>query len=163
MAILLLALGALLSLPLTALGLPGSWLLLLGTLAWKWLDAAAGVSWTAIGIAFALATIAEVVEWTLGMRYATRAGGSPRAGWGALIGGIVGAVVGVPIPVLGSIVGSVLGAFAGALVAEYSVRRDHGHAGRVAWGAMVGRVLATAAKVGLGVVIAVVLLASAIG
>ncbi|MDH5234791.1 MAG: DUF456 domain-containing protein [Gemmatimonadota bacterium] len=162
MAISLLVIGALLSLPLTAVGLPGSWLFLLGVILWKAFSSAASVSWFAIGAAVALATLAEALEWGLSSKYTTQYGGSRRAAWGAVIGGIVGAIVGVPIPVLGSIVGSFVGAFLGALVAEYSVHQGTGRAGRAAWGALVGRVVAAAVKVALGVVIAVLIVASAI-
>lgn len=156
---LLVAVGALLALPLTAVGLPGAWLLLAGVTIWKTADPAATLSWAGIGVAFGLATLAELIELGLATRYTAKYGGSRRAGWGALIGGIAGAIVGVPIPVVGSIIGSFAGAFLGALIAEYSVRQQHDHAGRVAWGALVGRVLATGAKVALGVVLAVILVA----
>ena len=160
--ILLLALGALLSLPLTAVGLPGTWAFIAGACLWKSFDATAGVSWTALFAAIAIALVAELLEWTLATRYTDRYGGSRRAGWGALLGGLVGAVIGVPIPVVGSIIGSFVGAFLGALAMEYSVHGEHDRAGRVAWGALLGRVVAAGMKVGLGVVVAVVVLASAI-
>ena len=158
----LLIVGAVLSLPLTAVGLPGTWAFLAGVGIWKSFDPAAGVSWGAISTGVVLALIAELLEWGLASRYTSKYGGSRRAGWGALIGGIVGAVVGVPIPVLGSIVGSFVGAFVGALAAEYSVHGEHDRAGRVAWGALIGRVVATGMKVGLGVVVVVIVIASVI-
>ncbi len=162
MTLLLLGLGALLSLPLTALGLPGTWAFLAGVGVWKSFDPAAGVSWTAVLVGVALATVAELLEWGLASRYTAKYGGSRRAGWGALVGGLVGAVVGVPVPVIGSIIGSFAGAFLGALALEWTKHGEHDRAGRVAWGAFVGRVLASAIKVGIGVVIAVLVLASAI-
>lgn len=162
MALLLLTLGALLSLPLTAVGLPGSWMFLLGVMLWKGFVPAAGVGWFAIGIAFALAALAEALEWGLASKYTDKYGGSRRAGWGAIVGGLVGAVVGVPIPLVGSVIGSFVGAFLGALVAEWSVHQGSERAGRVAWGALVGRVVAAGLKVALGIVIAVVILFSAI-
>lgn len=162
MPVLLLTLGALISLPLTAVGLPGTWALIAGACLWKSFDQSASVSWTAVFVAIGLALVAEALEWVLATRYATRYGGSRRAGWGALIGGIAGAIVGVPIPLVGSIVGSFAGAFLGALVAEYSVHGEHATAGRAAWGALVGRVFAAGAKVGIGVVVAVIIIFSAI-
>lgn len=160
--LILLTAGALVSLPLTAVGLPGTWAFLAGACLWKTFDPAATVSWNAIFVAMVLALIAEALEWTLATRYTTQYGGSRRAGWGALIGGIVGAVVGVPIPVVGSIVGSFVGAFLGALAMEYTVHGEHERAGRVAWGALLGRVAAAGMKVGLGVVIAVIVIVSAL-
>ncbi len=162
MAALLLAIGALLSLPLTAVGLPGTWAFLAGVGIWKSVDPAASVSWTAITVGVVLALIAELIEWGLASRYTTKYGGSRRAGWGALLGGIVGAIVGVPVPVVGSIIGSFAGAFIGALALEYSKHGEHDRAGRVAWGALVGRVVATGMKVGLGVVIAVLVVVDAL-
>jgi uncharacterized protein YqgC (DUF456 family) len=159
---LLLILIAVVSLPLTAVGLPGNWILIAAVGLWKSFDESASVSWTAILIAFALALVAELIEFGLASRYTSKYGGSKRAGWGALIGGIAGAIVGVPVPVIGSIIGSFTGAFLGALVAEYSVHQRHDDAGRVAWGALVGRVIATGVKVGIGVMIAVILVGSAV-
>lgn len=160
--IILLAVGALVSLPLTAVGLPGTWAFLAGVGIWKSVDPTASVSWTAMLVGVALALVAEALEWMLATRYASKYGGSRRAGWGALVGGIVGAIVGVPIPVVGSIVGSFAGAFVGALALEYSKHGERDRAGRVAWGALIGRVVATGMKVGLGVVVVVVVVASAI-
>lgn len=163
MPALLIAIAGLLTLPLTAVGLPGAWLLLAGVSIWKAVDPSLPVGWIGIGSAFALATIAELIELALAGRYAAKYGGSRRAGWGAIIGGIAGAIVGVPIPIVGSIVGSFAGAFLGAFVAEYTKAQRHDHAGRVAWGALLGRVFATGAKVALGVVLVVVLVVDALG
>ena len=158
----LVVLGALISLPLTAVGLPGTWAFLAGVCIWKSADQSAGVSWTAIIIAMVLALVAELLEWTLATRYATKYGGSRRAGWGALLGGIVGAIVGVPIPVIGSIIGSFAGAFLGALALEYTKSGLNEQTGRVAWGALLGRVAAAGAKVGIGVVVAVIVVVSTV-
>lgn len=158
MSLLLIILATLIALPLTALGLPGNWLLIAGVGIWKSVDATASISWTAILVATALAAIAEVIEFALAARYTTRYGGSRRAGWGAIVGGVAGAIVGVPIPVLGSVIGSFAGAFLGALVAEWSLHRRAGDAGLVAWGALVGRVIATGVKVGVGLAIGLVLI-----
>jgi hypothetical protein len=162
LAITLVALGGLLSLPLTAVGLPGTWAFLAAVGLWKSLDAAATISWWAIVSGVALAGIGEALEWGLASRYTSKYGGSRRAGWGALIGGIIGALVGIPIPVVGSIVGSFVGAFLGALALELTLHGETDRAGRVAWGALIGRVVATGMKVALAVVVVVVVLVSAI-
>lgn len=161
MFLLLLLLVALAGLFLTALGFPGTWLFLFAAVMAKVLAWTPELTWLMIGIGIGLAVAGEVIEWVASVRWTERYGGSRRAGWGALAGGIIGAVVGIPIPVVGSIVGSFLGSFAGALLAEYSATRSRGLAGRVAWGALIGRVVATGAKVGIGVVVTVVVLVSA--
>ncbi len=163
MFILLLLLVALLGLFLTALGFPGTWLFLFAAVMAKLLAWTPGLTWLMVGIGTALAILGEVIEWVASVRWTERHGGSRRAGWGALVGGIVGAVVGIPVPVIGSILGSFAGSFLGALVAEYSATRNHPLAGQVAWGALIGRVVATGSKVGIGVVVTVIVLVSAWG
>ena len=162
MMLLILAAVAFGGLFLTAIGLPGTWLFLAVAGGIKLLDPASPLDWWPIFVGIGLGLVAEAIEWVAASRYAMKYGGSPRAGWGALIGGIAGALVGFPVPLIGPLVGAVLGTFFGALVAEYSVSGVSGGAERVAWGAMIGRIVATVAKVGLGVVIAVLVLVTAL-
>ena len=157
----LMAVCFLAGLALVALGLPGLWLMVVAVVAYGWLTDFVRIGVVTIVVVVVLAGIAEVIEAWLGFGLARRYGGSQRAGWGALIGGLVGAIVGVPVPVIGSVIGAFVGSFAGAVVFEYS-RSDAGTAVRAGWGALVGRAAATAAKMGLGVVIAVVALFAAI-
>lgn len=161
MLILSLALVALLGFFLTVIGLPGTWVFLAVASAVALFDPASPVAWWSIVTGVVLALIAEGIEWVTASRYARKYGGSPRAAWGALIGGIAGAIVGFPVPLFGPLFGAVLGTFVGALVAEVSVSGVSGGAERVAWGAMIGRIVATVAKLGLGIVIAVLVLAAA--
>jgi uncharacterized protein YqgC (DUF456 family) len=162
MALLALAGTLALSLFLVPLGLPGLWVMVAAALVYNWFVPAAAISGLAIGIAFALAVVAEILEWTLSSKYTTKYGGSTRAGWGAILGGLVGAVMGVPVPVIGSVIGAFVGAFAGAFVMEYTLRESTGaSATRVAKGALIGRVAAAAAKTGLGCALAATLLLSA--
>jgi hypothetical protein len=121
-----------------------------------WLTGFHTVGVTTIAIVCGLALLGEVLEWWVGFGLAQRYGGSPRAGWGALLGGIAGAVVGVPIPIVGSVIGAFVGAFVGAALFEYSWSARTGVAVRAGWGAVLGRAAAAALKTALGVVIAVV-------
>jgi uncharacterized protein YqgC (DUF456 family) len=98
-----------------------------------------------------LAVIGEVIEFTLTAKYTKKYGGSSRASWGAIIGGMVGAFMGVPVPIIGSVIGAFIGAFVGAFVAELSRGTSGTGATRVATGALIGRALASATKVGIGV------------
>src|SRR5881275_1142474 len=134
-------------LALVPLGLPGLWLMLAAVVGYGWLT-----GFHAIG----LVTIAVV----LGL--ARRYGGSPRAGWGALLGGLAGAVIGVPVPLVGSVIGAILGSFAGAMLFVYSSSRTAQTAVRAGWGALVGRLAAGTAKVTVGIVMAVVALVAAL-
>lgn len=150
MMVLLLILVLLLGLFLIPLGLPGLWVMLAAVVGYMFLGPPGAVGvWTIVVVAL-LAGIGELLEFVLAGRYARKYGGSRRAGWGAIIGSIVGAIIGVPIPIVGSMVGAFLGAFAGAWVAELTRNAELRGATRVATGALLGRIAATAAKVGIG-------------
>lgn len=150
-------------LALVPLGLPGLWVMLGATLVY-WMAVPAGdVGLATLLMASVLVIIAEVLEFTVAGRYARKYGGSRRAAWGAVLGGLIGAVVGVPVPIIGSMVGAFAGAFLGALGAELTVPRgERGAPMQVATGALLGRVAATALKVGVGVAIVVLVGATAL-
>ncbi|HET8713957.1 MAG TPA: DUF456 domain-containing protein [Gemmatimonadales bacterium] len=155
-AIAILAAAVIGGLLLVPLGLPGLWVMAGGILVFGWLTDFRSLSVTLIALVLALAFVGEVIESWLGFRFARRYGGSSRSGWGALAGGIVGAIVGVPIPIIGSVIGAFLGSFLGAAAFEYSASRRLDVATRAGWGAVLGRAAAAAAKIGLGVIIAVI-------
>jgi uncharacterized protein len=155
LTVLLLGVLFLAGLALVPLGLPGLWVMVLAFLGYGWLTDFHTVSLTLIAVVVGLAILGEVVEAWVGFRFARRYGGSNRAGWGALVGGLVGAVVGVPVPVLGSVIGGFVGAFAGAALFEYTTARRADVALGAGWGAVLGRAAAAAAKLALGIVIAV--------
>ena len=161
MELLILALVLFSGLLLVPLGLPGIWLIVGAVALYNPLTGTEAVGTVTIVGILLLATVAEVIEFTLAARYTKQYGGSKRAGWGAIVGGMVGAIVGVPIPVIGSVIGAFVGSFAGALIAEWSRGTKTGTATRVATGALLGRVMATAAKVAIGMVMAVWTLAAA--
>ncbi len=164
MEILLLAVILFVSLIMIPLGLPGTWIMVAAALGYWILVPAGGVGmFTTIGTGV-LALVGEGIEFSLAGRYARKYGGSRRAGWGAIIGGMVGAFMGIPVPIpfVGSMIGAFVGSFVGALVAELSRGSGGGAATRVAWGAFIGRVVAAAAKVAIGIVIIVWIIFAAV-
>lgn len=139
------------------LGLPGTFIMVGLAILLNYV-AAAGIGWVAIGFSLVLAVIAEVLEWTMSVRFARKYGGSKRAGWGAIIGGLIGAFAGIPVPVIGSMIGAFAGAFLGALVAEWTQpQSDASLATRVATGALIGKAAATAMKLAIAFTIALML------
>jgi uncharacterized protein YqgC (DUF456 family) len=158
----LLALAQVAGLLLIPFGLPGTWVQVGAVAAFAWLTGFATVGWPAIALVLLFAAAGEVLEFSLGGRYARKYGGSRRAAWGAILGGIAGAVVGVPVFLVGGVIGAFVGAFAGAAIMEWTHSPDHRAALRVGWGAFVGRLVATAAKSAIGVAIAAVALLSAL-
>jgi len=152
---LLLGVCTILGLALVPLGLPGLWVMVAGVVGYGWLTDFRSVGVATIAVVLGLAFLGEIVEAWLGFRFARTFGGSRRSAWGALAGGIVGAVMGVPVPIIGSVIGAFLGSFTGAALLEFSLSRTPGTAVRAGWGAVVGRATAAAAKIALGIVIAV--------
>ena len=159
--LLLLALALFVSLCMIPLGLPGTFLIVGSGMAFNALVPGDRIGTVTILGTTVVALAAEGLDLWMAKRFNRRYGGSRRAGWGAIVGGMVGAVVGVPVPIIGSVIGAFGGAFVGALVLEYTKGRDAGASTRVATGALVGRVVAAAMKVGVGAVLAVWILAAA--
>ncbi len=162
----MIVLAGVLGVLLTAATLPGTWLNLAaaaGAQWWYWATHGHELmfSWWTLGIALGLALIAEIVELAASAVGAQRAGGSKRGAMGSIVGGLVGAVVGtfvVPIPILGTIIGAAVGAGVGALVVERGVvGKGWRHSTRIGAGAAVGRLVATIAKTGFAVAIALML------
>lgn len=154
MAFVILVFVLLLSLVLIALGLPGLWVMIASAVAYNLLVPPGPIGWfTLVGIGV-LGVIAEVIEFSLSGKFARKYGGSRRAGWGAIIGGIVGAFMGFPVPIVGPMIGAFVGSFIGALAGELSMGTGGAASTKVATGALIGRVAATAVKMAIGCTIA---------
>jgi hypothetical protein len=138
------------------LGLPGTFLQVGAAAVLAFVSNGTLLGWSWVGIFLVLALVGEVVEFLSGQWGTRRFGGSRRAGWGALIGGLVGAVVGgIPIPVIGAIVMSFVGTFVGALIGEMSAQGAAPNV-RVGLGALLGRAIGVATKLGIGMMILVI-------
>lgn len=152
-------LGALVMIP---LGLPGTWTMVAAGLVYRLAVPASGIQYATVGEVAALALVAELLELSVTARFARRFGGSRRAGWGAVIGGFIGVIVGVPVPIIGPVIAGLIGTFLGALIGELESGAHHVAAARTAVGALLGRVVASTMKVGVGVAIAAWLVVAAI-
>jgi uncharacterized protein YqgC (DUF456 family) len=163
MGLLLLALALFASLIMIPLGLPGLWVMIGAAVIFNGLSGGSPIGAATIVLVLILATVAEVLEFTLAGRYTRRFGGTRTGARWAIIGGIVGAILGFPFPVpfVGSVIGAFVGSFAGALFGELRAGSAHAPAARAATGALVGRLVATALKVGIGCAIAVILFVAA--
>jgi uncharacterized protein YqgC (DUF456 family) len=157
MAYLLLVGAQVLGLLLTAFGLPGLWVQVLSFGAYAWMGHFQTVSQTFVGVVVFLALLAEMAEFLLGARYARKYGGGRRAAFGAIVGGVFGGLMGIWFPLL-SVPGAMIGAFIGAMLLELTTGRGAAPAVRAGWGAFLGRVVATAMKAGVGVVVFVLTL-----
>ncbi len=137
---LLLVLAGLVGLVLPAL--PGPLLLFAGLWMAAWAEGfvhVGAVTLVLLGVMAALASLADFIAGAFGAR---RYGASARSVTGAALGAVVGIFFGLP--------GLLLGPFIGALLGELSARRGLLAAGRAGWGATLGLLIGTAAKVALG-------------
>jgi uncharacterized protein YqgC (DUF456 family) len=155
MYLLILAAVIILSLILIVLGLPGLWIMVASAVVYNLIVPGDPIGWFTLVAVGVLALVAELLEFTMTGSYARKYGGSRRAGWGAIIGSIVGAIVGFPVPIVGPVIGAFVGSFIGALIAEFTGGSSAGDATRVAKGALIGRVVSTVLKIGIGFTIGI--------
>lgn len=151
--------GCLLGVLLTAVRLPGTWLiLLLGLgLGWRsdWRMVTANTAW----ILAALATIGEVAELGVSMLTAQRAGASRRATILGTVGGLIGMVLSAPLPppLIAPIGGALLGCFAGAALGELWKRPRLNQGVRVGAFAAIGFALGMTTKVAIALCMSVLI------
>lgn len=155
MYLLILAAVIILSLILIVLGLPGLWIMVASAVVYNLVVPGDPIGWFTLVAVGVLALVAELLEFSMTGSYARKYGGSRRAGWGAIIGSIVGAMVGFPVPIVGPVIGAFVGSFIGALIAELTGGSSAGDATRVAKGALIGRVVSTVLKIGIGFTIGI--------
>jgi uncharacterized protein YqgC (DUF456 family) len=121
--------------------LPGVPMVFAGLVLAAWAGDFAAVGWTTIGVLGVLTALAWLIDFLAAALGAKRLGASQRAFWGAAFGAVAGMFFGIP--------GIVLGPFVGAVVAEISGGRSMHEAGRAGYGAWIGVVLGTAAKLAI--------------
>ncbi len=158
---LLMALAAAAGVVLTAITLPGTWVMLLVALLVQWWSPGGTFpfDWWTIGICAGLALAGEVFEFAASAVGAKKAGGSSRGAIGAAIGSLVGAIAGAPfLFLIGAIIGAVIGAALGAIIAERAFAgRTWKQSTVVGSGAAAGRLAASLVKVCLAGVIGLTL------
>ena len=124
--------------------LPGTWLILAGSMFYDWHYGWSRLTGYALGAMALLTVAAEAADLFAGMKGAQKAGASRAASWGALVGGFCGLLIFtplIPIPIVGSVLGGLAGCFGGAFVVERHIHGDAGKSARVGLGAAIGRLL----------------------
>lgn len=164
--IILLGLSCILGVVLSAIRLPGIWLIFSVALLFGFFT-----DWTLIGTQpliwmFGLSLFAEILEFAMSAVTTRRAGGSRRAALGSLIGGFLGLIfLSIPLPIVGSIIGAIAGCFIGAAIGELShqgtvSQRSLQHGTRVGVFAAIGFAAGTATKVGIAFILSVIAISS---
>jgi len=161
----LLALCCLAGVATTAVRLPGTWWIVATALLFAWLMGTEVIAWGLVGVLALAALVGEVIETLMSALLAKRVGASRHAQIGGILGGFLGMIFLsflVPVPLLGSIMGALLGCCGGAATAELYVRRRLGQSTRVGLASAIGFALGTAAKTTIALVMAALLVGTAI-
>lgn len=156
-----LALCCILGVLLTALRLPGTWLIIVTALVYGWWTEWERFGWVLIAVLVGVALAGEAIELLASVITARKAGASRRAAWGGLIGGILGMLfLSIPIffPPIGTVVGALVGCFVGAAIAEFSVHKEVTQGAKVGLFSALGFVLGTVTKIALALLMSAILL-----
>ncbi len=141
---LLVLLGGMLSI---ALGIPGTWIILLDAIVYAWLTHFNVLTWYGILFLFLLTIIGEALEFYLSIKGIKRSNPSKGVVLVSFFCGFFLAIIMAPLFFgLGAILGALLGTFGGAFLMEYLSQRRMGHAIDVGRKAFVGRLLGFLSK-----------------
>lgn len=147
----LLMLIALAGLAISALGLPGLWLMVAAAVGFLLATGGSVLGWQTVVVVALLALSSEIAEFLAGAAGSKTAGGGWRGVVGAAVGGVAGGIIGVPVPVIGPVLGAILGAAVGAGLLELSGgKASVQQAGNIAVGAAKGRFYGTVSKLAFG-------------
>jgi uncharacterized protein YqgC (DUF456 family) len=131
---------------------PANWFIILILGAWSWITPESPLTLTTFLIFVAVAFLGECIEFALQALGASKYGASSSGNWGAFAGAIFGAILGAPFFLgLGALFGAVGGAYLGCLGVEVMNHRPFADAKKAALGAMIGKVLGLAVKIGIGI------------
>jgi len=145
----------------TTIGLPGNWVLVGIALVIALITRFNGMTWGYLVLCAALALAGEIAESLLGAVIVARRGGGRWGIIGSIVGGFAGVVLGAGVvPPLGSVICGLIGAFAGAVGGELIKQRRVEPAMRIGFWSLVGRMAAVATKLGVGLVILWIIIAT---
>ncbi len=165
LVIVLLVLACLIGTALTAVRLPGTWLIVVAAAGYAWSECWTRANLTLLFILVGIALLGEGIELLASVLTARRAGASRKAALGGMLGGILGMIFLtflVPIPLVGTMIGAVVGCFAGAALVEMFVRKNLSYGTRVGFFAAMGFVLGAVAKIVVALAMSGILLSAAI-
>jgi len=146
----------LLGILLVPLGLPGEFLVVLATGVFILVAGGEVMGWWVLVVLVLLGILAEVIEFLAGM-VGAKAKGSLWSGVGAVAGGLAGSIIGAPFGlIIGSLAGAFIGTFAGAYLVELYISRHSIQAANVAGTALFARLVGTAVKVAISIIMIII-------
>jgi len=149
-------------LALVTVTLPGLWIMTAATAIYSLAPHEHRLGHKTLLVLVILSVIGEVLEFSAGGAAARKAGGGRRAAVGALVGGVAGGIVGsFLLPLVLTIVGICIGSFVGAAGFELLGGGAAVHSLGVGWGAAKGRFVGVFLKLGIGIIMAILILITA--
>ncbi|MBI4145756.1 DUF456 family protein [Candidatus Woesearchaeota archaeon] len=143
---------------LSALGIAGTFLILLAAALYDLIMWQMIISWQTLAILAGLALLGELLEWIITYVGMKKNGVSRYGLIGTILGGIIGASLLSIVPILGTIVGLVAGAALGAWIGELYHTRHAKKAWKAAKAALIGRAIVMFTKLIIAIVqIAIIL------
>jgi uncharacterized protein len=135
----------------------GTFIILLGAIAYGFLTNFTLVSGRTLAIVAGLYVIGEVLEYVFVVFGVKKAGASHWAILGALVGGAAGAIFGFPLLGVGLFGGMIVGIFLGAFLVELIIHRDLFKSVRAGAGGVIGRLGSIVTKVFIAIAMVTVL------
>ncbi len=130
-----------------ALGLPGTWIILLDAVVYGWITRFHVLTFQGILLLLFLALAGEALEFFLSIKGIKRSKPSRGVVLVSFLSGFFLAILMAPLFFgLGAILGALLGTFGGAFLMEYLSQKRLGHAVHVGWKAFLGRLLGFLSK-----------------
>jgi len=162
-AVPLLGVGCLVGVVLTAVKLPGTWLIVVSAGFYGWATGWGRVTLVVMAVLVGAALVGEAIELVASVLTARKVGATRQAAWGGLIGGFAGMFVfSLPMPIIGTIAGAIIGCFVGAAIGELTARRKLSQSTKVGFFSALGFVLGIVAKMMVAFAMAAVLLTAVV-
>ena len=155
-ALIIASLVFLVGLIIAALGLPGTFVILAGAIIYNLITWSWSIPFEILAILFALALLAELIEFIFGLLGAKI---FKMSGWntfGFIAGLLIGAIIGVPIPIIGSVIGMLVGGFLGAFIVSYIEKNNFKKSLKAGFGAFVTGIGSIVLKLVIAVIMIVI-------
>ena len=155
-ALIIASLVFLVGLIIAALGLPGTFVILAGAIIYNLITWSWSISFEILAILFALALLAELIEFIFGLLGAKIFKMSGWTTFGFIAGLLIGAIIGVPIPIIGSVLGMLVGGFLGAFIVSYIEKNNFKKSLKAGFGAFVTGIGSIMLKLVIAVIMIVI-------
>ena len=159
LGIILFILILLVGLSLIIFGIPGTFVILIAAFVYALITEFHNIDAITLLLLLGIALLGELIEFVSGLYGAKKFGASKLGMMLALIIGLAGGILGTVIyPFVGTTIGALLGAFCGAFIGEKMLKKKLAPSLKAGFGAFIGRLGGTFAKLILGIIMVAIIL-----